>query len=423
MSAIKTEYRVLALVMAVFMALSCTGCMMMGVDGMYSLPRMSEKYLQLEALIGQRIAEGSEYAAPIGGSSRQSVQLQDLDGDGVAEAIAFLADESHMPTVCIYRQSMEGEFYLYVIINGEGSAVSRVEYTDINGDGITELVLCWQISGDIHLLSVYSLGGKEPVEILSADCTEILVEDLDGDGVEEILDLRLNYNDISTLILYEVSEENTVSSSEAALSAGISRVERARMGNLSDGTPALFIESRRGEENLITDVFAVDGGRLENITMASSGISNTLRSFPAYAADINGDRAMELPESAGDILNWYALDAAGRKTLSLTTYHDYESGWYLTLPEEMLSGLNVSRRTEPAGETAVTFSLGGESVLAIYTLTGENRLDRAETEGRFVLRTDETTVYAAELLGLDMTEDDIVRNFNLIYSEWQTGDL
>lgn len=419
----KTKYPVLVLVMALLLALSASGCVSAGVEDLYSLPRMSEEYLQLEALIAQRIDEGGEYAAPVGGNNRQSVQLQDLNGDGEEEAIAFLADENHMPMVCVYRRDAAGDFYLYVVIEGEGSTVSSVEYADLNGDNAKEIILCWQIGGDIHLLSACSMNGEEPVEILSADCSKLLVEDLDGDGVEEVLNLRLDYSGTSTLVCYELDSDNTVESTESALSTGITEVKRARMGLLSDGSAALFVESLTWAESLVTDVFRLSGGQLQNITMANSGTSNTARTNPAYAADINGDRAMEIPESAGDILNWYSLDSAGRKTLALTTYHDYDSGWYLMLPEGLLRGLTVSRETEAAGETAVTFTVDGEAVLRVYTLTGENRRDRAEAEGRFLLRSGETTVYAAEILREDITRDDIMNNFNLIYSEWQTGDL
>ena len=35
--------------------------------------------------IAQQIEAGGEYAAPVGGDNRQSVQLQDLNGDGVMD--------------------------------------------------------------------------------------------------------------------------------------------------------------------------------------------------------------------------------------------------------------------------------------------------------------------------------------------------
>ena len=270
---------------------------------------------------------------------------------------------------------------------------------------------------------------EEQTQLLSADSSGFVVCDLDGDGAEELLNLSIDYGGVSTLTRYVFAADGTSSDSESRLSDGITEVLRVRTGYLSDGGTALFVESRWGEEELITDVFTAGSGTLFNITLTGGGRSNTLRAGDAFAADINGDRAMEIPESAGDVLNWYALDSTGRKTLALSTYHSFEGGWYLALSEEFLvGGLEVSTRDGLPGESASTFTVevGGESVplLTIYTLTGENRLDRAREEGRFLLAEDATTVYAGELPdGTLLTEDEIAENFNLIYPEWQTGDL
>ena len=90
----------------------------------------------------------------------------------------------------------------------------------------------------------------------------------------------------------------------------------------------------------------------------------------------------------------------------------------------MLAGLKVEAGEEIAGEASARFSKrDGGDLFVIYTLTGENRLDRAAAEGRFILAEEETTVYAAEILSETVTGEEILERFNLIYSEWQTGDL
>ena len=418
--------RLAALLMAVFMAFACAGCTVSSVEELYSLPELSEKYVQLQELISQRINEGGEYAAPTGGSYRQSIQLQDLDGDGTAEALAFLADSSHTPAICIYRQDDKGDYYLYVIIAGEGSAVASVEYADLTGNGSAELIIAWQISGDIRLLSVYSLGSQE--QLLSVDCSEFLVCDLTGDGVADLLDLRTDYSAESRVEIYSFSGEGTATSSDAALSGGITDVRRLRSGSLSDGTAALFVESDR-DDGLVTDVFTAPAGTLRNITLTAAGHSDTLRRGDVFAADINGDRAMEIPARSGDLLQWYSLDAAGNKTLVMTTFHNYDDGWYLELNGLLSQGVTAERSYTAVGERAVTFTVTGagaeppRAVLVIYTLTGENRLDRGSADGRFILRQEEGTVYAAQILTDELTGEDIGRDFTLIYAEWQSGDL
>ncbi len=420
--------RTAVLILAVLMVLACTGCMSAGVEGLYSLPKISDEYTQLEQLIGERIAAGAEYAAPVGGSHRQSIQMHDLDGDGVEEAIAFLASQDHAPTVCIYRQDENRDYYLYVIINGEGSSISSVEYADLTGNGTAELILSWQISGDIHLLCVYDLQGDEPSELLSVDCSYFSVFDLDGDGTDELYDLQLDYNGVSVLVRYAMDSDGQIASSTARLSSGITEVQRMRTGYLSDGATAIFVESTWGESSLITDVFTVTGGTLDNITISSDGQSNTVRMEDAYATDINDDRTTEIPEASGDILNWYALDSSGRKSLIMTTYHDYADSWYLILPDSLVPSLSVTTDQTVAGEARTMFSVTGDDgtsqdVLILYALTGENRADRAQADGRTVLAENDSTIYAAEVLTEDFSIDDITDDFNLIYAEWQTGDL
>ena len=69
-----------------------SGCYSGNIDQYFSLPMASEEYRQLQSLIDEELASGSEYAAPIHGSYRQSVQLSDVDGDGADEALAFFRD-------------------------------------------------------------------------------------------------------------------------------------------------------------------------------------------------------------------------------------------------------------------------------------------------------------------------------------------
>lgn len=422
--------RLLALALSAVIAVACAGCMA-SVDELYSLPQMSEEYVQLQDLIRQRIEDGSSYAAPTGGSNRQSIQLRDLDGDGVAEALAFLVDVTRTPTVCVYRQDENNDFYPYVIITGYGSAVASVDYADLNGDGAAELIIAWQGGGDIRLLTVHSLGGAdrdEQQELLSVDCTDFLVCDLDGNGVDDLLDIRVA-DAQSTVVMYTLTGNGPVVSATAPLSDRITGVQRASAGTLADGTPAVFVESALGREGLVTDVLTAPGGQLSNITMTPLGRSNTLRPEGIFSADMDGDQAPEVPVSdGGEMLTWYSLDANGAMIPSLSTYYNADDGWYLVLTGPLTGDVLMERRSAE-GEDSVMFTVMSDgttpqgNVLAIYTLTGSNRLERAEAEGRFILLQEENAVYAAQLLTDSLTEQDIIDNFHLIYADWQSGDL
>ena len=420
--------RAAVLALAVFIAFACAGCMTASVEELYSLPQMSEQYVQLQELIGQRIADGGSYAAPIGGSNRQSIQLRDLDGDGTAEALAFLADDARTPMVCVYRQNGDGTFYLFLTITGEGSAVASLDYADLTGDGASELIIAWQIGGDIRLLSVYALNSTDQIQLLRADCSEFVVCDLDGDGIEDLLDLRMSDSGAGSLVMYSLLDQET-SSSSAALSSGVTGVRRAVAGLLSDGAAALFVESDLGQEGMVTDVFTASGGQVRNITMSALGRSDTLRPRDVFGADLTGDGVMDLPVGSGEMLSWYDVNSAGQLYPTASTYYNAEDGWYFVLSDELRDRLDIERHGALGEEHAVVFSMAGDesspqrSIFVIYTLVGANRMDRATVDGRFILRQEEDVVYAAQLLTDELTQQDIRESFYIIYDQWQTGDL
>ena len=75
------------ILMAAMMMTLFAGCVTKSADELYSLPQFSERYLQLQKLINGILGSGAEYAAPVSGTNRQAVQMEDIDGDDVKEAM------------------------------------------------------------------------------------------------------------------------------------------------------------------------------------------------------------------------------------------------------------------------------------------------------------------------------------------------
>ena len=76
-------------------------------------------------------------------------------------------------------------------------------------------------------------------------------------------------------------------------------------------------------------------------------------------------------------------------------------------------------------ESQMTLRINGDSVLTIYTITGENRDNRSRMGSRIVLRRQATTVYAGEVYEIapyyGMDEDLLRRCFSLILGTWNNS--
>lgn len=429
--------RSISLIFITCLLLTMSGCYSGNIEQYFSRPQPADEYLQLQELIDKEIAAGSEYAAPTGGSYRQSVQLYDLNSDGTDEALAFFRDAEQLLKINIY--AVHGRDYRPVLtLQGEGTSIGSIEYADMNGDGLPELLAAWQIGSGMRMLSVYDLGGWGGNVLYTADCAEFLVHDMDQNSRSELVVLRQNSTGAyaAEMVRFERNSEPAVLST--GLSTDITTLQRVRTVTLENNFPALLVESGCDNGDLVTDLVVFRGGALVNLTCdPATGVSDTRRSYNVYASDIDGDYCIEIPspnqlysQTEGSTfwsVTWQGYTTDGRISKDLITYHCFSDGWYLVLPDGWEAGLTVRREDSVSGERSVVISRLNtdgsiHDLLVIYTLTGENRSDRSRISGRFVISEEESTIYAAKILG-GVTEDEVKESFHIIYSEWSTGSV
>lgn len=451
----------LCLLSALFLLL--TGCFFKAPDDLYAVPKAPEDFQNLQAKIDEVLHAGAEYAAPVTGSYTQTVQLRDLDGDGIQEAIAFFrmtaATDTGKPLkIYIFRQGPDDLFQVQTIIECNGSAINSIAYEDLGGDSAKELVISWQIYGiKTYELMAYSIHGDVAEEILREPYTDYAVLDLDKDNHKEIIILDLMTETgvgQADFFDYDEAQGRMLLQDSAPLSKEILSLNETRprvSGLLKDNEPALFVTSNM-VAGIVTDILAWRDGHLVNITLdQSTGISTeTYRLNTGVGLrDINRDSIMELPrpmafpapklaeEGSVDFwsVQWMQYDLQGTATPVYTTYYNGEDGWYLILPDAWSTMINpqgqgqkvtVSRRdVAGSGERGVVFSLwdGSESsqsvpFLVIYKLTGPNRESRSKLGDRFVLTRENDAVYAAELLAgawdCGLTAETLPSHFCLI---------
>jgi hypothetical protein len=426
-----------------------SGCLRITADELYSLPEISEEYLRLQAHINLLLNQGAEFAPPTGGPNRQAVQLKDLNGSGTSEVIAFFSIPGESAIQVYIFEMVDGDYAVADIIESVGTEIESVRYIDMDGDGIMELVIGWQMGSVLRYMSIYSVAGFQHQMLVSGvEYSALTVYDMTGDGTDDVIVFRLPTTETGSVAeMYSLMQDGEIVMEEARLSNGVESISRILTGSLIDGTPAVFVDGEGSFENgsLATDILAIQRDNFTNISITvASGVSEETVRHMRASADINRDGVIKVPaprlliaqsETEYFAIDWYAFRISGQSNLMLTTYHNNFDEWYLILPFDWREKVSVRREDAVPGERTIIFSYFAdaeaesphEDFLKILKLSGENAEERASFGNRVLLMTEGASAYAFELLappdsfGLTFNEASIKENFRLIYSDWLTG--
>ena len=438
--------RILCAAVSAALSISLSGCVMT-VDQMYVPPRRSESYKNLQTVMDEYMA-GLSYSAPSTGENQQSVQMADLTGDGIKEVVVFVkGSDEHPLKVLIFR--LKGDVYEpLTVIEASGTAFDQVEYIQLDGEPGLELVVGRRVSDQVlRNVTVYHFQNSQPEQMLTVNYQKFLTLDMNKDGRSDLFVLRpgRTETDCGIVELYSAADGTVSRSAEVNLSQPVDQLKRIMTGSLHGGEQAVFVASTVDAGTIVTDVYALVGGELTNVSMSNeSGTSvKTVRNYYVYAEDIDRDGVLELPslipmrlptegrsmEEREHLIRWYSLGADGSEYDKRFTYHNYLQGWYMELDEKLVGRLCVV--PEDTGRFA--FCLWDRNyeeltkLWSVYVLTGEDRSNVAVGDGRFVLLITDSVVYAAFLEdtagSVGISQEDLINSFFLIQSDWKTGEM
>ncbi len=437
----------LGVLLGALISVTLTGCLGQS-DELYALPKQPDEYYELQKAIDLVLVPNASYSGPLTGANQQAVQLADLDGDGADEAVVFIKTPGERPLkVFIFDENKDGTYENTGIIEGDGSSFDAVEYAQLDGKPGLEILVGRQLSEQIpQSLCAYSYQNGVLTELMSTNYLEFTVVDLDRDDRKDVFLLRAPSEERVTVAeLYRYVNDQMERAPEAYLSSGAKEIRRIVTGYVSQGVPAVFVASAYDADMIITDIFAYSGDTFRNVsTNAETGLSaQTVRSYNVYATDIDNDGLIELPSpvalpsQSGEhtywVIDWFNLLPSGEKQVKMTTFHSYLNGWYLDLPALWYGELTVIRVEGEDGGYGYTFAKWNgreqepEEIVTIYAFTGEDRVERANSDGRFLLAEKGETAYAAVFgtcsWAKQLSKEVFSTMFHFIRVDWNTGEI
>ena len=233
-----------------------SGCALRTVEDMYTPPKRSSEYEDLQRAIDTAM-NGLSYAAPVFGEYRQSVQMADLNGDGLDEYLVFAKDTSDTPLkIMIFTRDEKG-CRLAETLAGRGAAFDLVEYVDLDGRAGMELVVGKQVSNLIlRYVSVYTFQDGTSKRLMSGNYSRIVPVDMNGDAVSDLMIITRGEADEDNAVaaLYSFEAGAMVRSREAELSGSSDRIKRIMIGRLYNDVPGVYVASNVNDDEYLVQL-------------------------------------------------------------------------------------------------------------------------------------------------------------------------
>ncbi len=420
----KRFWRLLAGALAL---LVLTGCSGLSYEDLYSLPRATEDYYDLQEALNEVLEDGYNYSAPSSGARQEPVQLTDLDADGVDEAVAFFRSSDN-GAIKIYIFSKSEDVYTpAAVIDGTGSAVASVEYADLDGKGDLELIVTYQVSESVtQALQVYCYAEGEATVVLTASCGRYELSDLNTDGLPEVLCLTGSGADNPAVLeCYGCRDGELQRMGEQRLSFSYDNLRKVQEGTLLGDAKGIIFSGVSSEGQLLMDVFTIQEETFQAVIPEESILmSLPIHSYYVYPDDLNADGIIEIPQTrqlpaydsgsaAQCVIDWYGLKSDGSCEKQYTTYQNFSENWYLTIPESWDEGLIIKAVDESTTVSTVSFyrqeddNTTPQEILTIYTLKGAERQNYAEAHSLSILFNDSETIFAVTLAAAEPWEGTV----------------
>ena len=414
------------IVLTVLILTFMSGCAYQMGDGLLSLPKLPAEYEELQKIYDGIIGKGASFVSVTGGSNRQSVQLADLNMDGENEVVSFFRNADG--TISVYVHEKTEDTYREIgQFTGVGKNIRSVEYVSANELGEKAILISWELDElSKTAMSVYMSTGETMEKVLDLEYVGYHIIDLDMDGKEDIVAICRNMGEkVMTAYVYSFNDDSCTLKASAPMSLESDKVVNISSGLTAEGKKGVFVDSSTLEGQYVTDIFTCTDGVMmnESIDSESGSAAVTGRYLNIYSTDIDNDGIVEVPlgkmfkgytdplsSETRWMIMWSKIQKGKVVGAPVNTFYNAVDGWYMVLPEKwgdnvtavINNGANVNTTTffVPVQNEDGSYTMVCDkenSILSVYTITGDTRERLSEYPDIKILKQTDTTVYAYKI--------------------------
>lgn len=315
--------KIIAIIVMAVVCLTFSGCdfNIASVDSLMRPPKLSGDSSLLQEAFENSVnySESIIMKTPMSGDNRSSYLFYDLDNDETQEAFVFYSDPAVEDVAYVSTfKKIDGNWTCVSNIKGRGTDIYEVNFADINGDEIKELVISWNSTSQVELanfsdfgssrnrtMTIYSYNGSALTLIKTEVFTKAFVDDLNGDNADELFVLNIDLsnqtkNTVGRIISFNSAYE-VVNEEEFTMTGMLEILNIVTDNYISEEMvhTRLYIDGFISETGVITEVIDIAHSDFTiNLPLYESNVSEapfTLRDVRTSSQDIDNDGIVEIP--------------------------------------------------------------------------------------------------------------------------------
>ena len=433
--------RIVCLILSAFLCLNLCGCVFFASDAneLLSPPELSGELAPIADAIEKSAGGIYNFQYPSRGDYRSAVVQFDIDSDGILEAFAFYS-MTEGETITMHINALtcnDGDWNSVATQKIVAGSVDRVEFCDLDSDGVFEILVGWEIYGTTEMqLAVYSMSKETLTQRMLHKYSSFITCDLDEDKKNEILIIKADATEgVNSAALFEFNEEGVTQIAACDLDNAAKTINEPINGTLSTGKPAVYIDEIKGI-GAVTEILFMEKGKLMNplFQEETRETVSTLRSVLFKMDDINNDGVIEIPVQ--EVVPSVAKKEINEKlylthwcsfngeilTKQMTTIVNFEDGYYFNISPKLIGKIAVYKDTDNNLREIYKYnskeSSVGESLFYFKAITKAD-WDSGNYHAKdiFEILNNGTTSFICRLTDaakkMGITEEEIKANFKL----------
>ena len=263
----------------------------------YSLKYPTQgQYLSAFVLLDQ--VKDHTVLSPQGGQNNSRAKTETMPSNKYGIAFYRMDVENAKTHINLLQKNKEG-WASIADVEGFGEEIAQVEFAELNGTGLPELIVGWNMfNTKDKRLTVYSLDKNLESVSVEETYTSLVVNDLTANGKDDLLLLNiLSTGQAVTARMVSWVNGTLEFKGQAFLDNRLQRFGDALVASLSPTVNGVFLDAHKDPDTVITELIYWEDGQLHAPFCSDEELLTTVtaREIPLSCQDIDQDGVVEMP--------------------------------------------------------------------------------------------------------------------------------